>query len=215
MKKNIWLILCVLILTSCTSNSSFAPNESEFLEFFIDSNFSSSVVQETQDVEQWNSDTSRPFLIDQLLPDVCAYYQDQNGIEANYEYEFDGATRYFRPNEIKSVSQDLLGFTIQLLDKSVDESSENAKIYEVRNTYTDADLLADKPSGIIIGTPNTESYSYDGNVITIEADLFFKEPDTLTEYNCTMKYEFYYMPENSYIPYRFVSCQMVKGFFPS
>jgi hypothetical protein len=185
--------VCVCSLIAVSSCSANLPSKAEFLKFMQTTNVASAIF-----VEASSPDKLDEIHFHSVLIGMCIFYYEEADKEIAYDDFID--SNYFTREDFRSVSQDFLGFMYPYA------GAEKALV----DTTSRFSFNFSKPEDVGFSTAYLDEASLvqHNNQLQIEADIVL-DNGTVSE-KLRMRYLFEYMPNNKYIPYRFVSSVVIK-----
>ncbi len=196
MKKALAVFLLLLFLLSACTMKKPEPNKEDFIEFFTKTNFVFWVIEAVNSPEVFNTDENKAFMARGMIPAVRGYYDDAAGAEARMD---DQGFRLYTAEELLPISLDLLGYDY-FANKS--ERFTDSGPYLAEIMITDAGDAA---------KPDADSYIFKDGYVSIEvAVVSHKDTSDGPTYETWFRYYFAYMPDNEYIPYRFIKSELAQ-----
>ncbi len=206
MKKLTSLVLVALLFASLSGCAmpngakQTKPDGQHFIDFMQNTHFSAWVRGDAATAKLAFEEGLGAWNAQGLLSSVRKYYNSVS--EETTTVDRDGRG-YFRTDEINEVSEDILGYPYEFWSKTTTGAKEEGLLFEIPLDFKAGEGLFDtlKPDTLLIQNEQLQIES----VVTAEL------ADTGELQEWTVRYTFEYMPENAYIPYRFLFSKVIAG----
>lgn len=206
MKKLTTLFVIALFLfnlAGCSqtlSSSQAEPDGQAFIDFMQSTHFSAWVRGDADTAQIAFSDELGFWNAQGLLCNTRKFYNDNHYKKTTTDKE---GIAYFQADEINTVSEDVLGYAYPFWDNTTSGAKQENMLYEISLSFNKAEGLND--------SVKLDTLTIKDGQLLVDCDVSVVAADTGTLLEWTTQYTFDYMPQNKYIPYRFISSKVIAG----